>query len=48
MGAIAQFGVAELTIKYIGTWQCTAGVGMEPCAMLMTDLTQGQPTATEQ
>lgn len=48
VGAIAQFGVAELTIKYIGAWQCSAGVGMEPCAMLMTDLTQGQPTATEQ
>lgn len=48
VGPIAQFGVAELTTKYTGIWQCTAGVGMKPCTMLMTDMTQGQPTATEQ
>lgn len=48
VGPIAQFGIAELTIKNIDVWKSTAGVGMKPCAMLMTDLIQRQPTATEQ
>lgn len=47
VGPKVQFGVSELTIKGIGIWQCTAGVGTKPCTMLMTDLIQGQTTATE-